>query len=95
MRLTVLTVPDCPHTPLLRARLDEALADRPDVTVTWREITDPEQAERTGMHGSPTLLVDGSDPFSPPGQPPSLSCHVGDPPTVRQIRAALAASHPE
>ncbi|MBT2420719.1 hypothetical protein J7F01_37010 [Streptomyces sp. ISL-22] len=94
MKLTVRTVPDCPHTPLLRTRLDEALADHPDVTVTWREITDPQQAERAGMHGSPTLLVDGTDPFSPPGQPPSLSCTVGDPPTVQRIRAVLSTSHP-
>ena len=26
------------------------------------------------MHGSPTLLIDGTDPFAAPGQPPSLSC---------------------
>ncbi|MFR0358537.1 hypothetical protein [Streptomyces sediminimaris] len=93
MELTVLAVPDCPHTSLLRARLDEALEVRPDVTLTWREITEPQQAERAGMHGSPTLLVDGRDPFSPPGQPPSLSCRVSAPPTLQQIRAALSEEH--
>ncbi|WP_159053361.1 hypothetical protein [Streptomyces regalis] len=34
---------------VLRARLDEALEDHPGVTVTWREIIDPQQAERAGM----------------------------------------------
>jgi len=28
------------------------------------------------MHGSPTLLIDGVDPFAEPGQPPSLSCRL-------------------
>jgi hypothetical protein len=28
------------------------------------------------MHGSPTLLVDGADPFAAPGQVPSLSCRL-------------------
>ena len=94
MKLTVLAVPDCPHTPLLRERLAEALADHPDVTVTWREVADSQEAERTGMHGSPTLLVDGSDLFPPPGGSPSLSCRVGDLPTADQIRAALSKAGP-
>ena len=28
------------------------------------------------MTGSPTLLVDGADPFARPGQPPSISCRL-------------------
>jgi hypothetical protein len=28
------------------------------------------------MHGSPTLLIDGTDPFAEPGQPPSMSCRL-------------------
>ena len=34
------------------------------------------EAAEAGMHGSPTLLVDGVDPFAAPGQPPSLSCRL-------------------
>ncbi|MFH9550689.1 thioredoxin family protein [Streptomyces sp. NPDC017435] len=93
MELTVLVVPSCPHTPLLRERLDEALADRSDVTVVWREITNPEDAGSAGMHGSPTLLFDGVDPFSPPGRPPSLSCRLGDLPTMDEIRAAITRAN--
>jgi hypothetical protein len=29
-----------------------------------------------GMHGSPTLLIDGVDPFAGPGQPPGMSCRL-------------------
>jgi len=55
------------------------------------------------MHGSPTLLVDGVDPFAAPGQPPSLSCrlyrdatgHADAAPPVDALRRALeqASAH--
>ncbi|QOV33331.1 hypothetical protein IM697_24215 [Streptomyces ferrugineus] len=90
MDLTVLVVPRCPHAPLLRERLSLALGEPADAAVTWREITDTADAERLGMHGSPTLLINGTDPLAPPGQPASLSCRVGPLPTVEQLRALLA-----
>ena len=37
-------------------------------------IGDEDQAARRGMHGSPTILIDGIDPFAVPGQPASVSC---------------------
>jgi hypothetical protein len=51
------------------------------------------------MHGSPTLLVDGTDPFAAPGEAPSLSCRLyrdaagrtSGAPTVGALRRALAA----
>ncbi len=53
-----------------------------------------------GMHGSPTLLVNGADPFATPDQPPSLSCRLyrdasgrtGPAPSVQALRQALAAA---
>jgi MerR HTH family regulatory protein len=33
-----------------------------------RVIADEREAARAGMHGSPTLLVNGADPFAAPGQ---------------------------
>jgi hypothetical protein len=62
MELTVLAVPDCPNAPVLQQRLAGIVAGRPGVTVTRREITDLAEAARWGMHGSPTLLVDGTVP---------------------------------
>ncbi|MER6129391.1 hypothetical protein ABT173_43925 [Streptomyces sp. NPDC001795] len=94
MELTVLVVPECPHTAVLRARLDQVLADHPDITVTWRRITTCEAAEAAGMHGSPTLLLDGTAPFTPPGRPTSLSCRGDALPTTDQIRAALFKDSP-
>ena len=76
MELTLLTVPACPNAAQFEERLAAALAGHPDVVVQRREIADEQEAAETGMHGSPTLLVDGVDPFAAPGQPPSLSCRL-------------------
>jgi hypothetical protein len=64
MAITVLHVPDCPNLGLLRARLAEAL-DRlgGSVPVEERVVVEAEEAARLGFGGSPTLLVDGRDPF--------------------------------
>ena len=76
MELTVLAVPDCPNVSVLAERLAAALAGHPDVVVRRREIASEQEAAQAGMHGSPTLLVDGVDPFAAPGQAPSLSCRL-------------------
>jgi hypothetical protein len=100
MRIELVTVPECPNGPLTEHRLAEALADRPDVTVERRVAATPEQAGEYGMHGSPTVLIDGRDPFAEPGAAPSLSCRlfrdeqgrVQGAPSTGQLRAALAAA---
>jgi hypothetical protein len=100
MHVTVLAVPECPHLPVLDARLAEALDGLSAVTVSSRLIAAEEEAARSGMHGSPTILIDGLDPFAGPGQPASVSCRLyrdsdgwtGGAPSVRQLRSALAAA---
>jgi hypothetical protein len=100
VKLTILAVPECPNAPLLLEHLTQALAGRPATEITWREVTDEEQAEHLGMHGSPTLLINGIDPFAVPGQPASLSCRlyrdrgtVCGTPSTGQLRDALQAQH--
>ena len=100
MRIEVLTVPECPNGPLAEQRLAEALADRPDVTVERRVAETAAQAEEYGMHGSPTVLIDGRDPFAVPGSGASVSCRLyrdeqgrtQGAPSTGQLRAALAAA---
>lgn len=97
MRLTVLTVPSCPHLPLLDERLAQVLDGRPDITVSRQVIATDDDAARSGMHGSPTILIGGIDPFAEPGQQASISCRlyrdtdgrIGGAPTVTQLRQAL------
>ena len=76
MDLTVLGVPGCPNAPVLQDRLEAVLDDLPDVSVSHEVITDEGEAARSGMYGSPTLLIDGVDPFAEPGQAPSMSCRL-------------------
>jgi hypothetical protein len=100
VHLTVLAVPDCPSVKLLEQRLTQVLQDRRDVTVSRHTIDDHDLAARRGMHGSPTILIDGIDPFAEPGLPASVSCRLhrhghGQPdgaPSVRHLRQAI--SHP-
>lgn len=100
MELTVLTVPDCPNAAALEERLAAALTGYPDATVRRRQVTSEQEAAETGMSGSPTLLIDGADPFAVPGQGPSLSCRLyrdaagraAGAPSVADLRRALEAS---
>ncbi|MEV6026406.1 thioredoxin family protein [Streptomyces sp. NPDC052036] len=97
MRITVLTVPDCPNAPVIEERLTRALDGRA-ADVQRVEVADREQAVRLGMAGSPTVLIDGVDPFAAPGAPASLSCrlyrgpegHVEGAPSVTDLRRVLA-----
>src|SRR5450432_4648172 len=76
MKLQILQVPDCPGAAILAARLAELASGRPGVNITRQVVTTQEDAERLGMTGSPTLLADGADPFSRPGQKPAISCRL-------------------
>ena len=100
MELVLLTVPDCPNAAAFEQRLAAALAGRPDAAVRRRVIASEQEAAAEGMHGSPTLLVDGTDPFAAPGQPPSLSCRLytdvsgqaGPVPSIAELRRVLTAA---
>jgi hypothetical protein len=100
MELTLLTVPDCPNAAAFEERLAVALASHPAAIVRHRVITGDREAEEAGMHGSPTLLIDGTDPFAHPGEPPSMSCRLYRDaegrteavPTVAELRQVLARS---
>ena len=76
MELTLLMVPGCPNAAIFEERLAAALPDYPDAVVRRREVADEREAAEAGMHGSPTLLIDGVNPFAAPGQVPSLSCRL-------------------
>lgn len=100
VELILLTVPACPNAEAFEERLAAALAGHPRVVVRRREVADEREAAEAGMHGSPTLLIDGVDPFAQPGQAPSVSCrlyrdadgHLAGVPPVEALRQALAAA---
>jgi len=100
MKVEILHVPDCPNVAVLEQRLDEAsgLAGfaRP-LDVTRQVVADLDTAGAVGMTGSPTVLVDGVDPFARPGLAPSMSCRLYidedggrvDAPSIDALRHAL------
>ena len=98
MELTLLTVPACPNAAAFEERLAVALAGHPGAVVHRREVADEREAAEAGMHGSPTLLIDGADPFAGPDDAPSLSCRLyrdaagrtGGAPPVEALIQALA-----
>nr|WSW44660.1 alkylmercury lyase family protein [Streptomyces sp. NBC_01001] len=96
MRITVLTVPDCPNGPVAQERIAAALAGRA-AEVECVEVREEADAARLGMTGSPTVLLDGVDPFAVAGATPSISCRVyrdggrvEGAPSVAALRTALA-----
>jgi hypothetical protein len=79
MRVELLVVPDCPNeTPTyerLRRALDEA--GRASTSITIRTITEDTVDSTPAFAGSPTILIDGVDPFADQAAPAtSLSCRV-------------------
>ena len=68
----------CPNREVALSRLAEAVRDsgRPDVVVRERLIEDQEQARTLGFLGSPSIQVDGVDPFVVGGEQVGFSCRV-------------------
>ncbi|MBW3605982.1 MAG: thioredoxin family protein [Actinobacteria bacterium] len=96
MHVTLQHFDGCPHWQVADRRL-HALADDLGFTIEHHQIDTPEAAEAHGFRGSPTILVDGRDPFAAGDEPVGLSCRVyatpegpAGVPTVEQLRAVLA-----
>lgn len=97
MDITLLYLEDCPNWKVADERLSVLAAGRADITVTRHLVETPAEAERTGFHGSPSILVNGVDVFAEPGAEVGLSCRryltpdgSDGAPTLDQLRAALA-----
>lgn len=95
MELTLLTVADCPHAAAFEERLAAAPSGHRGGVLHRRVIASAREAAAAGMHGSPTLLVDGVDPFARPGEAASLSCRLypggdGGLPSGAALRDALS-----
>lgn len=96
MEITLQYFDGCPNWEALDRRLAELLDRRSDVRVSRQLVDTVEDAERLGFHGSPTVLVDGVDPFADEHAPAGLACRVfrtpaglAGSPTVDQLREAI------
>ncbi len=94
-RLQLLYFPECPHWRVADERLRE-VASRVGLTIEYQLVTTSEEADRVSFRGSPTILIDGVDPFAVGDEPIGLSCRIyrtpdgyAGSPTAAQIAAAL------
>ncbi len=90
----------CPNWETARDRLQAAigragLEGRAEITLEL--VPTEEEAERLRFRGSPTILIDGADPFAEEDGPFGLSCRIYQTdqgmegsPSVAQLRQALA-----
>lgn len=87
----------CPNWQETDERLREAIAHAGlDVTPSYVKVETAEDAERLSFRGSPTVLVNGVDPFADASAPVGLSCRVFQTPeglrgapTVEQLVSVL------
>lgn len=93
--VTLLYFDGCPNWQVADQRLRE-LQDEMGFAVGYPTVETPEEAERLGFAGSPTLLVEGVDPFATGEEPSGLACRVyatpegpQGSPAVSQLRGVL------
>jgi hypothetical protein len=97
--VAVLYFAECPNWQTALERVWAASARTGvQVQISTREVKSPEEAELLGFTGSPTILLDGADPFTQPGAVPALACRVyatpaglTGSPSVDQLTDALAS----
>ena len=97
MDIELLVVPECPNEAAAAELIAAAVADtRVQATITRTVITSQDQARRRGFTGSPTILLNGSDPFAAPAGPGAMACRLYSTPeglrgvpAFRDLRQAL------
>jgi glutaredoxin len=97
MNVTLQHFEDCPHWRKADRLLNQALAEEGiDAEVTYQVINSNEEAVEHGFKGSPTILIDGVDPFFKSDAPVGLGCRIymtedgpTGSPSLGQIRRAL------
>lgn len=69
MKITIQYFDGCPHWKLADERVRHVLRGLPrrDVKLEYELIDSPEAAARARFRGSPTILIDGQDPFAGAG----------------------------
>ncbi len=99
MDITLQYFDGCPNWEQTDADLKALEAEGFELRISYRLIETPETAAVAGFRGSPTVLVDGTDPFVNPDAPVGLSCRVyrtekgfAGRPTLEQLRDAVAAA---
>ncbi len=98
MQIEILHIDDCSNWREAGRLVSQALSELriTGATVEFTRISTPEQAATRRFAGSPTILIDGVDPFPTEGATPDLACRVyqadgrfAGTPGAAEIRAAI------
>lgn len=96
MEVTLQYFDGCPNWNEADARLETLRSEGMDLVIRRQLIDSPEAAEAHRFRGSPTILINGVDPFADADAPFGLSCRVyvteagpAPSPSVGQLRDAL------
>ena len=88
---------DCPNWKVADAHL-RSLATELGFRMSRRLVESPDEAEALEFRGSPSVIVDGQDPFAAGDEPVGLSCRIyqtpegpAGSPTIDQLRALLSS----
>lgn len=88
---------ECPNWQRAKADVEQVAAGLGiEVSVTTRAIETQDRAIELGFTGSPTLVINGEDPFADPSAPVGLACRIyrtedglAGSPSLRQLENAL------
>ncbi|RJT75438.1 thioredoxin family protein [Arthrobacter cheniae] len=96
MNITLQYFDGCPNWMTADERLQLLATDHPDIVVRCQVVDTIEAAERAGFPGSPTILIDGIDPFGDASAPAALACRMymtddgpAGAPSLAQLRNAI------
>lgn len=102
VEITIQYSEGCPNWQLAEERVRSALAQcgRVSTNLTFERVDTPERAEAAGFRGSPTILVNGRDPFAESSPPVGLTCRLfvtpdglaGSPTTEQLVHAIESAA---
>lgn len=95
MEITLLYFDGCPNWRTTLGHL-RSLERELDFSLRLRKVSTALEAEKIGFVGSPTVLIDGRDPFPTDDVPTGLACRVYETsegpagaPAIEELRASL------
>lgn len=96
MRIVLQYFAGCPNWQTTRDHLATLVSEGLDASIEHEPIESHEEAVEKGFAGSPTVRVDGIDPFAEETAPAGLTCRIyqtekgpAGTPTLDQLRTAL------
>lgn len=96
MEITLQYFEDCPNWKTTAAHLSKLHDHGSDATIVYELIDTHEEAVARRFRGSPTVLINGVDPFADDDAPVGLACRIyqtedgyAGSPSLSQLRHAI------